>query len=292
MIQVLKKNGKILVVEDEKILAIGLKRKLEIMGYTVTGTATSGSEAIEKAGKELPDLVLMDIVLKGDMDGIDTAQQIINLYNIPIIYLTAYADEEILKRAMVTEPYGYLTKPFKETELKANIEMALYKHKVEIERKELIKNRLMDDYYQFILKSMKKSNSSDEINTKKILLKTVEKSFEEKMEPEFHEYLQDNGLNIITDSEYILFEAYSSWISQLFIDLGIKNKLRSDDESFYLELFNCPWIPHSIKNPIFCINCHAMILCSFKWLNLKGKIDKISTIADNLPKCTFTFTYD
>jgi len=122
---------KILVVEDERILALSLKKKLEKLGFTVTGTASTGKEAIDNVNKEKPDLVLMDIVLKGNMDGIETAQEIITLCDIPIIYLTAYADDDTIKRAVKTCPYGYIMKPFKDREIKANIEMALYKHKAE-----------------------------------------------------------------------------------------------------------------------------------------------------------------
>jgi len=277
--------AKILVVEDEKILAMGLKRKLEIMGYTVTGTASSGQEAVEMAGDGQPDLILMDIVLKGDMDGIDAAQQIISLYNIPVIYITAYADEKILERAMVTEPYGYLIKPFKETELKANIKMALYKHKAESKRKESIKKRLMDDYNQFIFKSI--NESIDETEIKETLSMAFEKSFEEKMQTKFYKELENKGIDLSTDDEYVLFETYAFWISKLFTDLGIKNKFITDNEKYYFQLFNCPWISHSVKNPLFCINCNAMISCSFKWINLKGEINKTSTIANHSSKCTF-----
>ncbi|HML04814.1 MAG TPA: response regulator [Methanobacterium sp.] len=138
---------KILIVEDEKILAMGLKNKLEKLGFEVTGLVSSGSDAIESVKKIQPDLVLMDIVIKGEMDGIDTAKFIVNLYDIPIIYLTAYADDEILERAEKTCPYGYILKPFKDNELKANIKMALYKHKAE-------KEELMDfeDVYQDVTK--------------------------------------------------------------------------------------------------------------------------------------------
>ncbi len=114
---------------------MGIKKKLEKMGYEVTGLASSGSEAMESVKSNQPDLVLMDIVLKGEMDGIDTAKLILNLYNTPIIYLTAYADDEILSRAEKTFPYGYIIKPYKDNELKANIKMALYKHKIENENK-------------------------------------------------------------------------------------------------------------------------------------------------------------
>ena len=124
---------KILVVEDENILALGLKKKLEKLGYIVTGIANSGSETINKVNENEPDLILMDIVIKGDIDGIETAAELNKSFSIPIIYLTAYADDEILKRAARTEPYGYILKPYKEKELKANIEMALYRKKSENE---------------------------------------------------------------------------------------------------------------------------------------------------------------
>ena len=125
---------KILIVEDEKILAMGLKKKLEKLGYHITDLTSSGAEAIESVKKIQPDLVLMDIVLKGAMDGIETAEFIVNLYDIPIIYLTAYADDEMLARAEKTCPYGYILKPYKDSELKANIKMAIYKHNFQKEK--------------------------------------------------------------------------------------------------------------------------------------------------------------
>jgi two-component system, response regulator PdtaR len=125
---------KILIVEDEKILAMGLKKKLEKIGFLVTDLASSGAEAIESVKKVQPDLVLMDIVLKGAMDGIETAEFIVNLHDIPIIYLTAYADDEMLARAEKTCPYGYILKPYKDSELKANIKMAIYKHNAQKEK--------------------------------------------------------------------------------------------------------------------------------------------------------------
>lgn len=146
---------KILIVEDEKILAMGLKNKLEKLGYSVTDLVASGAEAIESVKKIQPDLVLMDIVLKGAMDGIETAEFIINLYDIPIIYLTAYADDEMLARAEKTCPYGYILKPYKDSELKANIKMALYKHSVQ-------KEKLMDfeDIYRDVTRFLDENECS------------------------------------------------------------------------------------------------------------------------------------
>jgi PleD family two-component response regulator len=122
---------KILVIEDENIVALDLKNQLETLGYEVCAMISNGEEAIERVGELKPDLILMDIMLKGELDGVQTAEKIKESHNIPIIYLTAYSDEKTLKRAKITEPYGYLLKPFEERELHTNIEIGLYRHKAE-----------------------------------------------------------------------------------------------------------------------------------------------------------------
>jgi len=124
-------QARILVVEDESIVALHIKSILESAGYTVSALASSGEEAIQRAADTHPDLVLMDIKLRGPMDGIQAAEQIRTRLNIPVIYLTAFADEATLQRAKITEPFGYLLKPFEEPELQISIEMALYKHQME-----------------------------------------------------------------------------------------------------------------------------------------------------------------
>ena len=131
-------KSKIMIVEDEWITADDIRMSLQSLGYTVTSMSSSGEEAIQKAEEDRPDLVLMDIVLKGEMDGIEAASQIRSCYDIPIIYLTAYTDQKILERARITEPFGYIVKPFVNEDLKIAIEIALYKHRVEKERKKLI----------------------------------------------------------------------------------------------------------------------------------------------------------
>ncbi len=128
-------KSKIMIVEDEWITADDIRMSLQSLGYTVSSVVSSGEEAIQKAEKDKPDLVLMDIMLKGKMDGIEAASQIRSCYNIPIIYLTAYTNETVLERAKITEPFGYIVKPFAKQDLKVAIEMALYKHRVEKERK-------------------------------------------------------------------------------------------------------------------------------------------------------------
>lgn len=117
----------ILIVEDESIIAMELSERLQNLGYRVVAIAHNGPEAIAKADELRPDLVLMDIYLKGEMDGVEAATTINNRYDAPVIYLTANTDEQTFQRAKVTEPYGYLLKPFAERELHTTIEIALYK---------------------------------------------------------------------------------------------------------------------------------------------------------------------
>jgi two-component system cell cycle sensor histidine kinase/response regulator CckA len=124
-------KARILVVEDESIVAMDIGNMLEKMGYEVIDTVPSGEKAIQKASENQTDLVLMDIMLKGDMDGIQTAEKIRELFHIPVIYLTANAEDNTLQRAKITEPYGYIIKPFQERELNTTIEIAIYKHKSE-----------------------------------------------------------------------------------------------------------------------------------------------------------------
>ncbi|NEO97660.1 MAG: response regulator [Symploca sp. SIO2E9] len=123
--------AKILVVEDELIVATTIANKLSRIGYIVTAKVASGSQAIAKAIETKPDLILMDIFLKGEIDGIAAAGQIRQQLNIPVIYLTAYADPNTLERAKLTKPLAYIIKPFNETELQVAIELALYQNQLE-----------------------------------------------------------------------------------------------------------------------------------------------------------------
>lgn len=119
---------RILIVEDESLVARDIQAMVQGLGFSVTGIAASGDQALKKAEEAPPDLILMDIVLKGPLDGIATASAIRRRRDIPVIYLTAYADEATRNRAKLTDPFGYLLKPFDERELETAIEMALHKH--------------------------------------------------------------------------------------------------------------------------------------------------------------------
>ncbi len=126
----------ILIVEDDSIVAEDIKISLKKMGYSVIGIVASGEEALIKIKTQQPDLILMDIMLEGEMNGTQAVGQVREMYNIPVVYVTAYTNEDILERAKITEPYGYIIKPFEDRELSTAVEIALYKHKIETKLKE------------------------------------------------------------------------------------------------------------------------------------------------------------
>ncbi|MCK4263797.1 MAG: response regulator, partial [Candidatus Aminicenantes bacterium] len=139
---------KILLVEDESIVARDIRNMLLGLGYKVSGVASTAREAVQKAEEMKPDIVLMDVMLKGGPTGVDAADKIYTHCNIPVVYLTAYADENTLQKAKKTEPFGYILKPFEEKELQTTIEVALYKFKMEMK----LKNR--ERWLSTILKSI------------------------------------------------------------------------------------------------------------------------------------------
>ena len=128
---------RILVVEDESIVAMDIKIRLQKLGYEILRIVSTGEEAVQVAMESQPDLILMDISLKGHMLGTEAAQKIHAVLDIPIVFLTAYSDANTLERAKESEPFGYITKPFEDNDLRVSLELALYRSKAERERKAL-----------------------------------------------------------------------------------------------------------------------------------------------------------
>ena len=131
----------VMIVEDEKVVARDIQKSVEKLGYSVCALVSSGEEAVQKSEELRPDLILMDIVLKREMNGITAAKQIRKLFDIPVVYLTACDDEMILQQTKITGSYGYIIKPFEDRELHAAIEIALYRNQAE-SRINLMEHRL------------------------------------------------------------------------------------------------------------------------------------------------------
>ena len=129
-----RSGARILVVEDEPAVAMGIQHILRVYGYEVLEPTVSGDDAIRRAAADTPDLVLMDIRLKGIVDGIDAAKEIQRRFDIPVVFLTAHTDRATVGRATQAHPYGYVRKPFEGSELWAAIEVAIHRHQAEVER--------------------------------------------------------------------------------------------------------------------------------------------------------------
>jgi CheY-like chemotaxis protein len=121
-------SPRVLIVEDEAVVAMEIEAKLEEMGYSVVGKVTTGEEAVEAALEERPDLIIMDIKLDGEIDGIEAATRIHDFFDVPVLFLTAYADDRTVERAKLAGPFGYLVKPFVDRELRTTIEISLSKY--------------------------------------------------------------------------------------------------------------------------------------------------------------------
>lgn len=264
--------ARILVVEDEAIVAMGIKHKLETMGHEVVDTVSTGKDAIRASKIHEPDLVLMDIVLKGEMDGIEAARKIRDRFNIPIIYLTAYADEEMLTRAKVTEPYGYIVKPFKSSELNANIEMAIYRHRAAMREKELMKKQIISDFYNFIINAMP-SAEADEDAIRKLLSAIFRERITEELAPGFKAHMEE-----YSDEDSL--EAYLAWVADIFENFTVRVGFLEDDKNVYVEFENCPWFEDARKNPGFCLNCEGILRLSFGWSKLPGNFEVMDRIVN------------
>lgn len=134
----MKRPVRILVVEDDPNVCTVLTARLESLGYVICGTAETGFEAISGVYRHQPDLVTMDILLKGEMNGIQAATKIAEQSDVPIVFMTCLSDQEIFERALQTHPYGYIIKPYEINELRSAIEIAVVKHEAAMEREALI----------------------------------------------------------------------------------------------------------------------------------------------------------
>jgi two-component system NtrC family sensor kinase len=216
----LKKN--ILIIEDEAIIAMDIRKKLENNDYNVTGVAFSGEEAIRLARKHATDLVLTDIVLKGDMDGIEVANFMRSHWNIPVIFLTAHSDEKTIQRAKSTGPFGFLKKPVDDRELRASIEMALYK------------SQLMNELQE----SERKLNCLFRIGE---VLQDKDKSIEDMIKailaiiPPSWQYPDITCARIILEGKEYTTKNFKSTVWKLAQEITINNKTDGRVEVFYTE---------------------------------------------------------
>ena len=279
---------KILVIEDETITALEIQNKLESWGYEVVGLAGSGEDAINLANEKGTDLIIADIVLRGEMDGIDAVERISHNFDVPVIYLTAHADGDTFKRAKLTKPSGYCIKPFNDTELKYSIEIALLRRNLDYKNHEFIEKWRMSTVRDFMLSSTHALTSQVRIEDTASFLREFAKFFKGNMKLKFKRELNVNHASLDNQgySRKVLSE-YIAWMAHMLTNLGYRVETGADE----FTVTECLWSPNIKDNKIYCLMCKAMSELTFKWTGINGKINQNYLLGPNPPRCKFSYHY-
>jgi CheY-like chemotaxis protein len=256
-------GNKILVVEDDFITAMEIKRLLESHGYYCY-SASSSDDAFEKAVETKPDLILMDVKIRGKEDGIKTTKKIKELIDVPVIYLTAYTDQDLIESIKLTRPSACILKPFETKELISNIEIALYTHSTDLNRdKRILNNSII--FYAMIGNLLA---TTLDLNEKNRFLTEFTRNFEKNLKTSF---MKEAGkLNLITGNRDL--STYISCLSNLLSNLGFINNSMSNDSKGYMIINDCPWKTDKYTKEIFCSVCKVITKLTFSWMDLEGHI--------------------
>jgi len=273
-------GNKILVVEDDFITAMEIKRLLESHGYYCY-SASSSDDAFEKAVETKPDLILMDVKIRGKEDGIETTKKIKELIDVPVIYLTAYTDQDLIESIKLTRPSACILKPFETKELISNIEIALYTHSTDLNRdKRILNNSII--FYAMIGNLLA---TTLDLNEKNRFLTEFTRNFEKNLKTSF---MKEAGkLNLITGNRDL--STYISCLSNLLSNLGFINNSMSNDSKGYMIINDCPWKTDKYTKEIFCSVCKVITKLTFSWMDLEGHIKLENSFLTNDCFCGFRF---
>ncbi len=279
---------KILVIEDETITALEIQNKLESWGYEVVGLAGSGEDAINLANEKGTDLIIADIVLRGEMDGIDAVERISHNFDVPVIYLTAHADGDTFKRAKLTKPSGYCIKPFNDTDLKYSIEITLLRTDLDYKNHIFIEKERMSTIRDFMLSSTHALTSQVRIEDTASFLREFAKFFKGNMKLKFKRELNVNHASL-DNQEYSrkVLSEYIAWMAHMLTNLGYRVETGADE----FTVTECLWGPNIKDNKIYCLMCKAMSELTFKWTGINGKINQNYLLGPNPPRCKFSYHY-
>ncbi len=283
----------ILVVEDEGISAIEIQECLQSLGYYVPSTAKTGNEAIQEAFSIKPDLILMDITLKGDMDGIDAATIIKSFMDVPLIYLTALDDVETFNRMIGTNANAYLIKPIEEAELRNNIQLALKNHETRQKELEDEKNASLKDVQIFMRSALPELVTNIPISERSVFLSRFMRLFEQNMKPLFHQYARDYGKDPYNNlSEEDKMKVYLSWIAHLYENLGFKVLTRSRGTLGAMTVKKCSWSPGRPNDVFLCLICQSIMQLTYSWTKLPGRVKEEPTTGMLQSVCKFDYDMD
>ncbi|HMK54732.1 MAG TPA: methanogen output domain 1-containing protein [Methanobacteriaceae archaeon] len=284
---------RILIVEDESISALEISETLESWGYRIISVVDTGEKAVQESLELKPDLILMDITLKGDMDGIDAAAIIKSFLDVPLIYLTALSDSDIFTRVSDTQANAYMIKPIQEAELRNNVELSLQNQKQK--EKEILNNQKagLKDVQLFMRSALPELASTLPIIERSLFLGRFIRLFEENMKPSFHEYSQKQSSiffeNASSDEK---LKIYLSWVSNLYSHLGFKVQPRSRENSGVLTVKRCSWSYGKPNNVFLCLICQSIMQLTYSWTALPGKVQAETNTGVLQSVCRFDFDLD
>ena len=258
----------VLIVEDEAITALEMRKILESWNYDISSIVSTGEDAIKEVKNTQPDLILMDIILKGEMDGLEAASRIKEFTDTPILYITALESIDFT-RLKNTKGMGYLVKPISEGELRHNIEIAIHNYRSTKEEIENTKYNSLNDVQVFMHSLMPQLSSKLSIIDRGIILGRFHRKFEKLMKPKF---LRETGIinrnAYETLSQNKKLELYFAWISKFFINLGFQVKIRSELNEWLINLKKCSWCEKNNENIFYCLICQAIIKQTFRWMDI------------------------
>ncbi len=281
------------MVEDEGISAIEIQECLESLGYHVPSTVKTGNEAIHEAFSIKPDLILMDITLKGEMDGIDAAIIIKSFMDVPLIYLTALDDEDTFNRMMDTNANSYLIKPIEEAELRNNIQLALKNHETRQKELEDEKKAGLKDVQIFMRSVLPELVTNIPISERSVFLSRYMRLFEQNMKPLFHQYAKENSQETYDSlSDEDKMRVYLSWIAHLYENLGFKVLTRTRGTLGAMTVKKCAWSPARPKDVFLCLICQSIMQLTYSWTNLPGSVKEKPTTGILQSVCKFDYDMD
>lgn len=280
----------IIIVEDEGISALEIQDNLEYWGYKVVSVVDNGPDAIQESFKLKPDLILMDITLKGDMDGVDAATVIKTFLDVPLIFLTALDDVEIFKRISDTRATAYLVKPIEEAELRNNVELALQTHRSH--QKDILdqQKESLEDVQVFMRSALPEFANNIPLADRNAFLKKFMKGFEQNMKPQFHKFFKQGNQEAfekLSDDEKL--KRYLSWVSKLYNNLGFKVQPRVHGNKGVLTVRKCSWSPLRPQDVFLCMICQSVMNLTYSWTGLPGTVKAHPTSGMLKSVCQFDY---
>lgn len=282
-------KSKILIIEDETITALELKKNLIQWGYPEPATANSGDEALKIFKNVDPDLLLVDIKLPGKMSGIETVQKIKKVKKIPIIYITSFQDNDTVKNALKTGPSSYLIKPLDLNEVRINMELALEKNSKQIDLPELEYDSYQD-IYKFISSIVSPLTAQLPIYKRNQYLIEFSKRFEETYSLDFQRRLKDDLETIENnkDNRELIINSYLTHLVQLFRSMGFNFQ----GSERYISSNHCPWKMGESPNNFLCLICQLIMKNTMDWANIDGVVEPKSSRPNGYQNCIFEFKFN